>query len=442
MTTGDPVAGIVWIKQSWRMRGNPFPATGMSLVGGKNDRENGRLYEPGVHAQQLREVIEKFVLGMSYNGLKFGYLWSIGVVPADSDARGFGKSALMQHLARQVNKDFGAWAYREVGLDEEDATEVPVCCLVTSFDTANVRSLGAALFAAVEYAVTYSAEGGEQPLAARLRERLIGRVGSDNLRDLVEMVTDEHRSIRGRTLGPPDDKLIVALCEEGWKPAAEHLRLVTPTSRSRNGASYMATFLLFAAAAGMQHVLIFCDQLEDLASTATGKAKRNLEVEKFRDVLVETLPMADMVTIVATMHPRASLAIGTAWALADLPPFELTEANRLSTVKLPALRDAAQAAQLLRPYLTAATKDGTVREKGDEMFPFTPDAIACLFDRSTRKPRDVLRKAHIVTSAAAAENLPRIGTSDVQRFLESSVPHQPRQSHLAAVADRIDWHEA
>ncbi|MET8693926.1 hypothetical protein ABZV65_15500 [Streptomyces bauhiniae] len=412
----------------------------MSVVGGKNERENGHLYEPGVHAQQLREVIEKFVLGMSYNGLKFGYLWSIGVVPADSDARGFGKSALMQHLARQVNKDFGAWAYREMGLDEEDATEVPVCCLVTSFDTAKVRSLGAALFTAVEYAVTYSPDGVEQPLAERLRDRLIERVGSDDLSDLVGAVTHEHRSIRGRTLGPPEDKLVVALCEEGWKPAAEHLRLVTPTSRSRNGASYMATFLLFAAAAGLEHVLVFCDQLEDLAST-TVKAKRNLEVEKFRDVLVETLPMADMVTLVTTMHPRSSLALGTAWALADLPPFELTEANRLSTVKLPALRDATQAAQLLRPYLAAARKDGAAR-KGDEMFPFTPDAIACLFDRSTRKPRDVLRKAHTVFSAAATANLPRIGTSDVQRSLESSVPHQPRQSHLAAVADSIDWHDA
>ncbi|WP_242488477.1 hypothetical protein [Streptomyces sp. DSM 110735] len=411
----------------------------MARIGGEDDRENGLLYEPGVHAEQLREAIEKFILGMSYSGLKFGYLWSVGIVPGDSDARGFGKSVLMQHLARQVNRDFGTWAYREVGLDEEDASEVPICCLLTGFDTANVRSLGAALFAAVEYAVTYSSGGDEKPLAERLRERLVQRVGSDDVRDLVKVVTDQHRSIRGRTLGPPDDKLIVALCEESKEPAVEHLRLVTPMSRSRNGASYMATFLLFAAAAGMKHVLVFCDQLEDLASTTTAKAKRVLEVEKFRDVLVETLPMADMVTMVVTMHPRASLAIGTAWALADLPAFDLTEANRQSTVRLPALRDAAQAAQLLKPYLAAATKDGTVREEGDELFPFTSDAIACLFDRSARKPRDVLRKAHIVVSAAAAENLPRIGLPDVLRFLEPPVPSQTREARIAGVANTIDW---
>ncbi|MEU6462591.1 hypothetical protein [Streptomyces sp. NPDC046976] len=439
MTTARTAAGIVWIKREWRMRKNPFPLTGMARFGRQDERENGLLYEPDVHAEQLREAIEKFILGMSYSGLKFGYLWSVGIVPGDSDARGFGKSVLMQHLARKVNEDFGAWAYREAGLDDEDAAEVPICCLVTGFDTANVRSLGAALFAAVEYAVTYFPGGDDQPLAERLRERLVQRVGSDDVRDLVKAVTDEHRSIRGRTLGPPDDKLIHALCKDDREAAAEHLRLVTPVSRSRNGASCMATFLLFAAAAGLKHVLVFCDQLEDLASTTTAKAKRILEVEKFRDVLVETLPMADMVTMVATMHPRAALAIGMAWALADLPPFELTEANRQSTVRLPALRDAAQAAQLLKPYLTAATKGETVREEGDELFPFTAEAIACLFDRSTRKPRDVLRKAHVVFSAAAAENLSRIDAADVLMFLDTPAPPPPRDAVSTRTANAIDW---
>ncbi|MFJ8336278.1 hypothetical protein [Streptomyces sp. NPDC094437] len=436
------IPDVVWIKREWKMKENPFPSTGMAMLGGKDARENGLLYAPGVHAEQLREAIEKFVLGMSYSGLKFGYLWSVGMVPGDSEARGFGKSVLMQHLARRINEDFGEWAYLEAGLDEEDAAEVPICCLLTSFDTAHVRSLGAALFAAVDYAVVYTPELGKKTLAEKLRDRLIERVGSDDVRDLVKAVTDEHRSIRGRTLGPPDAKLIVALCEKGRDPAAEHLRLVTPMSRSRNGAAYMATFLLFAAAAGMKHVLVFCDQLEDLASTMTAKAKRGLEVERFRDVLVETLPMADMVTMVVTMHPRASLTIGTAWALADLPAFELTEANRHSTVRLPALRDARQAAQLLSPYLAAATKDGVSRDEGDELFPFSSEAIACLFDRSTRKPRDVLRKAHIVLSAAATKNLSRIDAADVLQFLDASDPRRPREARLTAIAGTIDWSEA
>ncbi|MFD4315202.1 hypothetical protein [Streptomyces sp. NPDC058548] len=438
MSESNLMAGVVWIKKEWKLRHNPFPSTGMVQVGGRNAVENGLLYEPGVHAKQLRELIEKFVLGMSYSGLKFGFLWSVGIVPGDHDARGFGKSVLMQHVARTINRDFGTEAYRSVGLDEDDAAEVPICCVLTSFDTAQVRSLGAALFAAVEYAVSNPLEDGE-PLAAHLRKNLVKRVGSDDVRDLVKAVTDEHRALNGRTLGPPDDKLITALCEEDSDAAADYLRYITPTSRSRNGAVHMSTFLLFVAAAGIKHVLLFCDQLEDLATTTTVKAKRKLEIERFRDVIVETSPMAHMVTMVVTMHPRSSLTIGTEWALADLPAFELTEANRRSTVKLPALQDASQVAQLLKPYLAAATKDGVVREEGDELFPFSRDAIACLFDHSARKPRDVLRKAFAVFEVAAAENLDRIGTADILHLFESSNVYTSDGMGLGGAPGTLDW---
>ncbi len=433
MSSATPIPGVVWIKREWKLRNNPFPATGMARIGGEDDRENGQLYEPAVHADQLREVIEKFVLGMSFSGLKFGYLWSAGVIPDESDARGFGKSVLMQHLAGEINADFGVTVYQSAGLDESDAAEVPICSLFTSFDTAHVRSLGAALFDAVEYAVRFRA-GDALPLAGLLRDRLIRRIGDDDLQALTKAVADTQRALRGRTLGPPDDKLLVALCDEDPGAAADYLAKVSTMSRSRNGAVHMATFLIFAAAAGIKRVLICCDQLEDLASTTTTKAKRDLEVERFRDVLVETLPMADMVTLVATMHPRASLTMKRAWALADLPSFDLTPANRLSTVELPPLGNAAQAAQLLKPYLAAAAKQGAERES--DLYPFTADAVTSLFERSARKPRDVLRKAHTVMEAASGQNLPRITGADVESIL--GVPSQ-RAAAPNEIPGMLDW---
>ncbi|MFH8729214.1 hypothetical protein [Streptomyces termitum] len=438
MNSGTYLPGVIWIKNEWKLKNNPFPSIGMLQMGARDARENGLLYEPDVHAEQLREVINKFVIGMSYSGLKFGYLWSSGIIPGDTDARGFGKSVLMQHLAQKINKDFGFEVYKSIGLDDEDAAEVPICCVLTSFDTVHVRSLGAALFAAVEYAVTYPT-GKEETLLSLLRKRLVNRAGSDDVRDLVKVVTDEHRALSGRTLGPPDDKLIVALCEGDSDAAADYLRKITPTSRSRNGAVYMATFLLFVAAAGVERVMVFCDQLEDLASTTTAKAKRSLEIERFRDVIVETLPMADMVTMVVTMHPRASVTIGTAWALADLPTFELNETNRHSTVRMMALSDANQAARLLRRYLVEAAKEGVEREEGDELFPFTMEAISCLFDRTTRKPRDVLRKAHKVFESAAEENLKKIEADDVRRFFSSADSYPFAGKGGEVPSNVIDW---
>lgn len=415
------MAGTVWLKRSWKLDKNPFPTTGIARLGGNDRRENGLLYDPAVSPERVAEATEKFVLGAAFSGLRFGFLWSMGSGAGDSDARGYGKSVLMQHLVWSLNQDFGRAAYLSCGLAEEDAHEDPICGLLTSFDTTQIRSLGAALFTAVEYATDFRNQSDEPTLAQRLRTRLVERAGSDDPAVLGRLVADEHRGLRGRTLGPPVEKLIAALCASDPNAAADLLDAVTPTTRTRNGAVYLATFLLFAAAAGMKHVLLCCDQLEDLASTTTAKAKRDLETERFRDVILETLPMADMLSVIVTMHPRAALTIGTAWELADLPTFKVSEANKHRVVTLPPLRNTEQATRLLNPYLDAARRGDDGPAPGD-LFPFTQDAIDAIFARSNRKPRDVLRKAHGIVEAAAADNLVVIDGDAVTRYLDAIGP--------------------
>ncbi|MFD9906127.1 hypothetical protein [Streptomyces sp. NPDC059063] len=420
MSTSTRSAGPVWLKKQWGLRNNPFPTTGIARLGGADLRENGLLYEPDVNADKVEEAVEKFVLGATFSGLRFGYLWSTGTGPGDSDARGFGKSVLMQHLTGMLNEDFGRAAYLSCGLDEEDAADEPICGLLTSFDTAQIRSLSAALFTAVEYATDFRAEAGNRTLAQRLREALVERTAADDPQSLAKIVIEQHRDLRGRTLGPPDDKLILALCDADPTVAQDYLDKVKPASRTRNGAVHLATFLLFAKASGVKHVLLCCDQLEDLASTTTAKAKRDLETERFRDIILETLPMADMLSVVVTMHPRAALTIGTAWELADLPTFEISEANKHRIVVLPALRDLDSAVKLLSRYLVAARKNGD-RPSGD-LYPFTEEAVEALFRRSNRKPRDVLRKAHGLFEAASSDNLVTIDEQAVTRYLDAVGP--------------------
>lgn len=420
MSPTSHTAGTVWQKRHWKLQNNPFPTTGIARLGGADQRENGLLYEPQVNADKLEEAVEKFVLGTAFSGLRFGYLWSTGTGPGDSDARGYGKSVLMQHLSSSLNQDFGKAAYLEAGLDDDDAAEEPICGLLTSFDTAQIRSLNAALFTAVEYAVDFRS-GGEPTLVERLRARLVKRAGTDDVSVLVKLVAEQHRNLRGRTLGPPDDKLIAALVDADATVAADYLDAVKPASRTRNGGIYLATFLLFAAAAEIKHVLLCCDQLEDLASTTTAKSKRDLETERFRDVILETLPMADMLGVVVTMHPRAAVTIGTAWQLADLPSFEISEANKHRVVVLPALRNLEAATQLLATYLHAARKNPTEHQPGD-LHPFTAPAVAALFNRSNRKPRDILRKAHGLVEAAAGDNVEQIDEDAVTRYLDALGP--------------------
>jgi hypothetical protein len=442
MTPSPHAAAQVWIKKTWKLRNNPFPTTGIARLGGADQRENGLLYDPAVNADKLQETIDKFVLGAAFSGLRFGYLWSTGTGPGDSDARGFGKSVLMQHLSSSLNEDFGKAAYLSAGLDEDDAAEAPICGLLTSFDTAQIRSLNAALFTAVEYATDFRSH--EEPtLVERLRTALVERAGADEVSVLAKLVAEQQRNLRGRTLGPPDEKLITALVDADPTIAADYLDKVKPASRTRNGGIYLATFLLFAAAAGMKHVLLCCDQLEDLASKTTAKSKRDLETERFRDIILETLPMADMLSIVVTMHPRAALTIGTAWELADLPSFEISEANKHRVVVLPPLRNVDMATQLLTTYLYAARKNPAEHEH-DDLFPFTPQAVAALFSRSNRKPRDVLRKAHGLVEAAAGDNLEQVDEDAVTRYLDALGPDTDDDLGpvvSTATSSSLDWSE-
>ena len=134
----------------------------------------------------------------------------------------------------------------------------------------------------------------------------------------------------------------------------------TPTKRTRSGAIYLATLLIFAKAAGIEHVLLCCDQLEDFASTTTSRQKRTLETERFRDYILELQPMSDMLSCVITMHPRAAQAIGTEWRLADLPSYDHDrEENRHRVVILRSLEDVDHVSGLLLKYLEAFRTEGS-----------------------------------------------------------------------------------
>lgn len=415
-----PLPAVVWHKKSWSLEKNPFPTTGIARLGGDDRRENGLLYAPEVNADKFTEAIERFVLGAAYSGLRFGYLWSTGTGHGDADARGFGKSVLMQHLVSYINADFGTQAYLSSGLDESDAADESICGLLTSFDTTQIRSLSAALFTAVEYATDF-AEGNEPTLAMRLRDQLAARLGSSEPSVLAAAVIDVNRSLRGRTLGPPNSVLIDSLCDPDPLVVRDYLDSIKPATRTRNGSVFLSTFLLFAAAAGVKHVLLCCDQLEDLASTTVSKSKRDLETERFRDVILETLPMADMLSVVVTMHPRAALTIGTAWQLADLPSFEISEANKHRIVVLAPLHSVREATKLLTRYLADMRRAGSGHD-ADDLHPFTADAVEALFSRSNRKPRDILRKAHGLFDSAANENLAVIDGDAVSRYLDAIGP--------------------
>jgi hypothetical protein len=216
----------------------------------KDVRENGLLFRPDVQPDQVNEAIRKFILGAAFDGLKFGYLWSLGG-GLGGEQRGFGKSSLLQYLVEETNRDFGQRFFLSQGLDKEDAEEHPICAMLASFDMANARSLAAVFFEATRYACRFSTSD-HPTLAERLRARLIDRVGSDEQPKLVAAVHEVSDRLRGRTLGPPNQEFIDLLCSGDQGALGRHVESVKAGARARVGAAnYLATFLLFAKAAGV-----------------------------------------------------------------------------------------------------------------------------------------------------------------------------------------------
>lgn len=405
---------VPWIRNKWGLEHNPFPAEAIAVLGGNDDRENGRLFRPEVQTEQFDEAIGKFVLGAIYNGQRFGALWSQSTV-LDPDSRGYGKSVLLQYLSCYLNEDFGKAAFLKVGMEESDAEENPVCALLASFDTAATKNLNSLFFSAVEYGADFRLHDDDPTLYERLYERLCDIAGTDDTMTLTERCHDAYRALKGRTLGPPDEKFLAALCAGEARAVQDYLDEVTPQKRSRSGANYLGTMLLFIKAAGINKVMLFCDQLEDFASPQTPKKTRSVEVERFRDFIVELLPMADMISVVVTMHPRALASIEEFWQLADLPSLRVDEANRHIVVVMPPLGTLAKAKRLLTAYLKAARRDEASPD--DALAPFTEDAVEELWTHSTKKPRDLLRKAHKMITFAAEENLEVIDAAAVDSHL-------------------------
>ena len=82
---------------------------------------------------------------------------------------------------------------------------------------------------------------------------------------------------------------------------------------------------------------------------------------------------------------------------------------------MPPLGTLDQAKRLLIAYLDAARRDAA--DAGDALAPFTEDAVEELWSHSTKKPRDLLRKAHKMITFAAEENLETIDAAAVESHL-------------------------
>jgi hypothetical protein len=376
---------------------NPFP----SETYARNDDD---LFVDEVVAEELQAFRTRLIGGAIVEGRSMSFLWSLGAFGADT---GFGKTATLKRMAREINRDWGLTTLTTAGASLSEATDHPICATYVIFNSKETNGLYAGLFEAVRFAANVhpTTESGASILWL-LRERALSRAGADSDNAYIQLprILQNAQQLYGRGLSPLRPDFIEMLVDAPDSDSlANALSQVSITTRQRSGHAYFQAFLCLAAAGGMTRVFTFLDQIEDLANPyVTTKKKRFQEVERFRDTLIEDPIIGKLGSFVLTLHRRAEDAIIDAWINSRLPSFEPELRTNLSRVlRLGGLRDDRAAETLARAYLEPAR---TADAPPEPLWPFTRDAISTMRVRNAGRISKFLSDCYSVLAYALDSN--------------------------------------
>ena len=405
------------MEEAWRLDGNPFPAEAIHVLNSP--------YSPDVFYEEAREFRRKFIRGSIRGSVNVGFLWSQGAT-ADT---GFGKTTLMREITKEINQDLGLDTLTKAGVQPEK--QVPIASAFSNLNILNASGLYPVLFNAVVDLVEPSGAGDavlDQAIA-----RIIEHIGSDEPDEINKQVRDAWLRICG-TAPPLRYELVNAFSSGGAQGVRDMLGTVSATSRLRNGLHYLDFALAVLATAGIDHLYLMIDQLEDLATTRSiTAAKRSREIGRIRDML-EGPPYANRVHFIFTFHHRAAQVLERFWEQNRLPPFEISPSNSASLVVLRGLKDDTQVRELLRVYLEEK-REGNIE---DELVPFEPDSIGVLRVVSEGRVGILLNRARELLNFAAECGEPRITGKLAWQFFEGKVDFRDLEPTIDDGSDSED----
>lgn len=376
----------------WGLDTNPFPASTINTSPAEINE--------AVFPEEFRDVREKLVADAIVSRRALGFLWSVPPVPGGEDT-GLGKTGTMRRVAWEMNRNWGEGLVPQ-SLRERLNRSTDAVALYTTFDRNKVTSLNAVLFHAVVYAADPRNSADGRSIAQGLRSRLVEREAldpedEDGVRDVITRT--RARIAPGRPVLRPEVVSALAADDPEGYVLAEVLATVSDTSRQRNGLDYFEAFFTLAQAAGVPHVFVFVDQLEDLANSGVPRLKRSREVERIRDIAMENTVFAGKLHLVFTMHGRAQHAVEGFWREARLPRFDHAPTTEAYVVTLRGIRTEEQVEELLLTYFREHRP-----EREDDISPFDASALRVLRETRDGRVGPILELAHQVLERAATSN--------------------------------------
>ncbi len=152
-----------------------------------------------------------------------GFLWSQGV-RADT---GFGKTTLMQEIAREINNDLGTTTLEKAGAKK--AASPPIAAAFSNLNNLNATGLYPVLFNAVIDLAT-APDADTTSVFDKARARIIDELGSDDAEAIAERVRDAW-AVDGGTSGPLRPELVDAFASGGGKQLKAELAAVSHQPR-------------------------------------------------------------------------------------------------------------------------------------------------------------------------------------------------------------------
>lgn len=414
MSTIDPYTHM---EEAWKLDANPFPSEGIR-------RSADEPFSPGVFPEESADFYRKLIRGAVVGSKSIGFLWSQGI----GGDTGYGKTTLLQTASREINRDLGSTVLQSSGMRTERL--VAIAAVYANLNNLNATGLFPVLFDGVVEAATPPKD--DTPLFDKARQAIADRVGDDATAIAADLTAVRLRiAPSGVPLRP---ELVYAFAGGGASALLAQISTASQAARLRNGLQYFDFLLTVLAAGGIDHLFVFVDQLEDLATNKSiNSAKRSREIGRIRDLL-EGAPYAGRVHFVFTFHNTAAQVLERFWSINRLPRFEIAPDNTASVVVLRGLSNDDQVAELLKVYLM----DKRLEHIEDELLPFEPDALGVLRRVSQGRVGILLGKAHELLSAAAERGLPRIDGDFASRYFEGAVDPSDTTAAEAETVERAD----
>ena len=280
MSRAQPeLPAIAFMRASYGLRKNPFPAEAIVAQGAPEQARNGSLFNPEICPDEVRSYFERFVVSTlaNPNGPRFGALWSVG---EGADPRGFGKSNLGMWASELICQDFGKKALAEWGPDWFQERP-PVVAAYASFDKEQAGTFHSVVF---EHVLSLSDFYEERPsVLSRLRARAAdvvddrdaGRDEDETTDKLVAAVLAQRVRERGRTLDWLNEDILYILLGANDTKRRTDLMGVSSRSRTLSGLHYLDALFAIAAFGGIERVYLFVDQVRGsrrLVGRAQGEA--------------------------------------------------------------------------------------------------------------------------------------------------------------------------